>query len=366
MTCQSPPVVESVAVPDEVLRGGRRHLRVGPLSLLVSVRNVALGGCCLLVGVLVLAAGLTVGDYPLTVPDVLRVLGGFGNAIETRIVVEWRLARALVAGAVGLALGLAGALTQNTARNALASPDILGISMGASAAAVAVIAAGATGVVVSAVAIPVASLVGSLATAAAIYLLAWKQGIDTYRLVLIGIGVNSMLASSVTFVLVRADLNTASRATMWLSGSVNGRSWPELVPLLVVLAVTVLVLPVAAHELTALRLGEDSASALGVDLHRVRRRLLFVAIALTAVSVAAAGPVGFVAFVAPQLARRIFATSTPPLVGSALCGSLLVLTADLAARTFLPWELPVGIVTAAIGGPFLLYVIIRTDRKVTL
>lgn len=340
--------------------------RRGGVVALVHPRSVLVVLALAVAGALLVLTGLGLGDYPLSIPEVVRVLAGGGTRLETRVVVEWRLARELVGLAVGLAFGVAGALTQNVARNALASPNVLGISMGSSAAAVVVIATGTTGALVASLAVPVATLAGGLATAATIYLLSRRDGIDPYRLVLIGLGVNAFLGSVVTFVLVRADLSAASRATVWLTGSLAGRSWGELVPLLVVLAVVGAALVPAAFDLRPLALGHDGAAALGVDVARRQRALLLAAVALTAVSVAAAGPIGFVAFVAPQIARLLCKVPSPPLVGSAACGAVLVLAADLVARSALPWEVPVGVVTAAVGGPFLLYVIVRTDRRATL
>ncbi|WP_370625845.1 FecCD family ABC transporter permease [Corynebacterium sp. TAE3-ERU16] len=315
-----------------------------------------------------LAVALSRGDYPVSVTRVPVIVAGGGTDIERTIVVQWRLGRALVAVVIGLCLGVSGAITQSIARNALASPDILGISMGASVAAVAVIVLGGSGVSIAGVLIgvPVAALCGGLATAVVIYLLALKNGVDPYRLVLIGIGVNALLGSLVTWLLVIADIRRAEQATLWLTGSLNGRGWPEFVPLVIVFLVSVPVLLVSAFDLRPLHFGRDLSVGLGVRVTVTQALVLLVAIALTSVTVAAAGPIGFVAFVSPQVARLLTGSPTPPLAAGALTGAIIILAADIVTGSVLPWTLPVGVATAAIGGPFLIFLLIRTNRKVTL
>ena len=341
------------------------YVRLGGSLLPVHLRSVWVIVITAVLGCVVFVVGLGMGDYPLPASTVIDVLTGGGTRLERTVVFDWRLARSLVALAVGLALGMAGAITQSTARNALASPDVLGISMGAAAAAVVAIGYGSVGAN-SPVLIPVVAIVGAALTAGLILLLARGTGGQTHRLVLIGIGVNSMLGSVVSFILVNAESDTAAMATLWLTGSVNGRGMAQFVPVMVVLLVVCLLVLPTARDLSPLQLGESSASSLGVDVSRRRLLLLVAAVVLTAAAVAAAGPVAFVAFVAPQLAVRLQATAHPPLVGSAVCGGVLVLVADLVARVMLPWELPVGVVTAAIGGPFLLYVLVTRRRRTTL
>ena len=308
------------------------------------------------------------GDYPLSVSRVLEIIGGGGTGIERTIVVRWRLGRALVAVIIGFSLGTAGAITQSIARNALASPDILGISMGASVAAVAVIVLGGSTFAIGGVLIgvPAAALCGGLATAMAIHLLALKNGIDAYRLVLIGIGVNALLGSLVTWLLVVADIRRAEQATLWLTGSLNGRGWPEFIPLLIVFLVSLPILVVAAYDLGPLHFGRDISVGLGVRVTVTQTLVLLVAIALTSATVAAAGPIGFVAFVAPQVARLLTGSPTPPLIAGGLTGAIIIMAADIITAGVLPWTLPVGVATAAIGGPFLIFLLIRTNRKVTL
>jgi iron complex transport system permease protein len=270
---------------------------------------------------------------------------------------------------VGACLGLSGALTQTFARNPLASPDVLGVTEGAAAGAVAVIVLGGTtgalGTTLSRFGIPSAALAGGLLTTALIYLLAWRRGIDGQRLVLVGIGCGAVLSAITSWLLVRAQIWDAAAAAVWLTGSLNARGWEQAEPV----AWALLVLGPAALVMTAtlrvLQLGDDSARALGVRLQLAQLATLVVAVGLAAFAVSAAGPIEFVAFVVPQIAMRLTGGSRPPLLASAVFGAVLVVGADLVARVVLPTELPVGLVTAVIGAPYLIWLLVRTNRRVT-
>lgn len=342
---------------------GRPRFEWGPWSLVwrpkLVVAHVALAGCVFVL----LCAGIALGDFPISIPRVARVLLGGGDAMESFIVWDLRLPRALVGLLVGLGLGISGAITQSITRNALASPDILGITAGASAGAVAVIVLGATTGVGAWLGTPAAAMLGGLATAAVIYALAYRRGIEGFRLILIGIAVNAVLVALTTWMLVIGDIQDVVRATVWLNGSLNGRTWAHVWMAAIAVAVLGAVVLASSFALSALRLGDDTAAALGVRVQLSQGVLLVAAVLLAAMCVTAAGPIGFVAFVAPQLALRLMGTAGPPLTGAALMGALLVGASDLVARVILPVELPVGIVTTAVGGPFLLYLIIRTNRR---
>ncbi|HSL57982.1 MAG TPA: iron chelate uptake ABC transporter family permease subunit, partial [Acidimicrobiales bacterium] len=290
--------------------------------------------------------------------DVVPALVGLGTDDAEFIVGTLRLPRALAAVLVGAAFGVSGAIFQALARNPLASPDIIGITAGASTAAVALIVlASAPAVVVS-----LGSFAGALATATAIYLLAWRQGVSAYRLVLVGIGLGAMLASITSYLLTRAEIFDAARATVWLTGSLNGRGWDQIRPVAVALAVLVPAALVLARQLRVLQLGDDTAAGLGVPVERIRAALVVVGVGLAAVATAAAGPIAFVAFVSAPIARRLV-RSPLTIVPAALTGAVLVLVADLVARRlFAPTELPVGIVTGIIGAPYLLWLIARANR----
>lgn len=342
-------------------------LQAGTLSLLVHKRSAIATVLVLFICVLVWLASLALGEYALTISQVVTVLFGGGLDIERTVVIDWRLARSVVALAVGAALGLSGAITQIIARNGLASPDILGISRGASTVAVSlmVFSGGATSTIMSTIGLPVAAMFGGLLTACLIWLLSHRSGSDMFRLLLIGIGVNAALQALITYMMATTDLNTAAAAKVWMIGTVNGRSFEHLWPTLCVLVIGLIMLLRLSIYLPAIALGPDAAQGLGVPLKKVNITLLIISVVLASVTVSAVGPVGFVAFVAPQIAARIAGVGAPPIALSAAMGAVLLSSADLAARMAFPWEVPVGIVTAAIGGPFLIWLLLRTSRAKT-
>jgi iron complex transport system permease protein len=326
----------------------------------------------LAVGLLVLVLGMAInigrGEYPISIPDVLTVLLGGGEPGQQFIILELRLPRSLTGMLVGSALAVAGAITQAIARNPLASPDMIGLTTGASAAAVFVIVLGggfgAVGGFLAAAGLPVAALIGGLLTATAIYVLAWRRGVQGFRLVLVGIGLQAMLLAIVHWLLVVAEVYEAARAYVWLNGSLNGRGWEHVVPVAVALAVLVPAALLLAHVLGGLQYSDDTARALGIPVDRARTMLLAVAVGLASVATASAGPIAFVALVAPQIALRLVGGARPPIGMSLVVGAALTVWADLIARTaFGATELPVGIVTAVLGAPYLLYLLARYGRK---
>ena len=210
-----------------------------------------------------------------------------------------------------------------------------------------------------------AALAGAALATLAIYLLAWRQGIDGTRLVLVGIGVGAMLSALVSWLLVRARIWDAQEAAVWLNGSINGRGWEQAMPLFWALVILLPAAMIASRTLRAMQLGDDSAKSLGVRLQLAQAAVLVIAVGLAAFAVSAAGPIEFVAFVVPQIALRIAGGSRPPVLASAIYGAILVVAADLVARVILPVELPVGIVTSAIGAPYLIWLLVKRNRKVT-
>lgn len=317
---------------------------------------VSLGLCTAIV--VVFCVSVSVGDFPIPLSDVVPAILGFGDPDSDFIVRTLRLPRALTAVLVGAAFGLSGAVFQSLARNPLASPDIIGVTAGASAAAVFVIVfVGGSHVVVA-----IAAFVGALATAALVYLLAFKRGMSPYRLVLVGIGIGAVLSAITSYLLTRAEIYDAQRATVWLTGSLNGRGWEHVRPVAVFLAVLVPVLLWLARPLRIMQLGDDAARGLGVPVERTRMGLVVVGVALAAVATASAGPIAFVAFVAAPIARRL--TRSPlTIIPAALTGALLVVTSDLVGRRiFAPTELPVGVITGLVGAPYLLWLLARSNR----
>ncbi|MET8639497.1 FecCD family ABC transporter permease [Streptomyces sp. NPDC004096] len=337
-----------------------RSLRTpGGLSLRLDVR------ACTVV-VLLLAAALVAsvvligtGDFPIPAGDVLRTLAGDGKPGQEFIVTELRLPRVLVGLLVGASLGLGGALFQSVSRNPLGSPDVLGLGQGSTAGALVMIVLFSG----SAAQVAAGALVGGLVTGLAIYLLAWKRGVHGYRLVLVGIGVSAIVTAVDGYLLTKADIVDAARAVVWMTGSLNGRDWDQVWPLLVLVCVLVPLVLGNARGLRMMEMGDDVSYALGVRVERVRLLLMVSAVLLTAGATAAAGPVGFVALTAPQLARRLTRSPGPNLVPSMVMGAALLIIADWASqRVFGADQLPVGVVTGVLGGVYLLGLLV-TERR---
>lgn len=287
----------------------------GPLGFAVRPRTLAAAvGLTVLVFV-GLIASLALGDYHLPWRDVVTGLFGAGPADAELVVHELRLPRALVGVLVGFALGMAGAVFQAVTRNPLAGPDLIGITAGAGAGAVLAILLGGVSTTQSTTygAVPFGALVGALATAAAIYLLAFRGGtISGYGFVLVGIAVNGMLAALTRWMLARVDVNTATRATSWLTGSLDGREYTHVRWLGYALVLLVPATIALARPYRMLQFDDDTAASLGMPVTRSRIALLVLATGLTAAATACAGPVVFVALAAPQIARRLAGTPGCP------------------------------------------------------
>ncbi|GAA3912293.1 iron chelate uptake ABC transporter family permease subunit [Streptomyces lacrimifluminis] len=331
----------------------------GGLSLRLEVRALVVVVALLLTVLTASVVLIGTGDFPIPVGDVLKTLLGDGNAGQEFIVNELRLPRVLVGLLVGASLGLGGALFQSISRNPLGSPDVLGLSQGSTAGALVMIVLFSG----SAAQVTAGALVGGLVTGLAIYLLAWKQGVHGYRLVLVGIGVSAVVTAVNGYLITKADLVDATRAVVWMTGSLNGRDWDQVWPLLWLCAILVPVVLANARGLRMTEMGDDVSYALGVRVERVRLVLMLAAVLLTAAATAAAGPVGFVALTAPQLARRLTRSPGPNLVPSMCMGATLLIVADWASqRLFGADQLPVGVVTGVLGGVYLLWLLV-TERK---
>ncbi|SDE42397.1 iron complex transport system permease protein [Blastococcus fimeti] len=348
---------------------GRTTVRIGPASAVLRWRQVVVPLAGLVVLVLVSALSIGRGDYPIGIPDVLRTLAGLGEGPQNFIVLQLRAPRVIVGLLVGLALGVAGALFQTFARNPLASPDTLGITVGASVGAVAALVltgGGSVGALLGGFGVQLAALFGALVTGLLLFLLAWRDGIDGYRLVLVGIALWSVGGALVDWLLTNAQVYDAAAAYVWITGSLNARTWDQAVPLALALAVLVPLSLATGRALGVLQFGDDTARGLGLRLPMAQAAVVLLAVALTAVAVSAAGPITFVALVVPQVAVRLTGGSRPPLLASGLLGAVLVVSADLVTRTLLPEALPVGILTAVIGAPYLLWLLVRGRRRSTL
>ncbi|MFF7450884.1 MULTISPECIES: iron chelate uptake ABC transporter family permease subunit [unclassified Streptomyces] len=326
------------------------RLDVRALIVVLLLLAVALAASVVLIGT---------GDFPIPADDVLRTLLGNGTAGQEFIVNELRLPRVLVGLLVGASLGLGGALFQAVSRNPLGSPDILGLGQGATAGALVMIVLFSG----SAAEVTVGALVGGLVAGLSIYVLAWKQGVHGYRLVLVGIGVSAILTAVNGYLLTVSDIVDAARAMVWMTGSLSGRDWEQVWPLLGLCAVLVPLVLCNARGLRMMEMGDDVSHALGVRVERVRALLMVAAVLLTATATAAAGPVSFVALTAPQLARRLTRSPGPNLLPSLCMGAALLVGADwVSQKVFGADQMPVGVVTGVLGGVYLLWLLV-TERK---
>ncbi|MFE6764917.1 FecCD family ABC transporter permease [Streptomyces sp. NPDC057689] len=314
---------------------------------------------------LVFCLSIGVGDFPIGLSRVIATILGRGEQVDEFVIMDLRMPRALAGVVVGVALGVSGAITQSVARNPLASPDILGITGGASAVAVflVTVSGGTAAAVTHSIGLSAAALLGGLGTGLLVYFLAWRRGIDGFRLILIGISVSAAMEAITTWLLTSADIRDVARAQAWLVGSLDNRSWEDVRVALWCTVVLLAVVTCLAFQFKPLHLGDDVAAGLGVRFTRVRAVMLLCAVLLAAAAVSAAGPVPFVALVAPQVAMRLARHPTPPMAASGLVGALLLTGSDLIARTALPVGLPVGVVTAGIGGPFLVYLLVRANLR---
>ncbi|MGO2683792.1 MAG: FecCD family ABC transporter permease [Microbacterium sp.] len=335
-------------------------IRRGPVAVRWRTQTVIV---CTILAALTIAGtvpALTLGDYPLTLAQVWQALTGDLDAGFARtIVVEWRAPRAVAAILFGAALGVSGAVFQSLTRNPLASPDIIGFSAGSYTGALIVI------ILVHGSYLQLAggAILGGIATALLVYLLAWRRGVQGFRLIIVGIAISAVLGSFNTWLMLTADLETAISAAVWGAGSLNGVSWEQVLGgggIIVVLLAGIAALAPGLHQL---QLGDDAATASGARVEPIRLGVMVLGVALVAVVTAAAGPIAFIALSAPQIARRIARTPGVPVAPAAFVGALLLLVADVVAQHLLPAVLPVGVVTVVGGGAYLVWLIIREVRR---
>lgn len=330
-------------------------LRGGPFSLLVGRRPAlaALGLAAL--GLLAVVISAYAGQSDLGVSRTFQAVLGQGDRFDVLLVQKFRLGRITAGLVAGAALGLAGCLTQTLARNRLATPELLGVNDGATAAVLFSVTVSATGTFGAWWAGPLGALVAVLLVTA----VSGGLGQRGYRVLVVGLAM-SALASAVTQVIIsRRSLNSASSLYVWTSGSLNGRSYSVALPVLAGLCVLVPLALVAARHLAVLRFDDSTASSLGAGPGRVRVLCMLLAVALAGLAVGICGPVGFVALASPVIASRLAGPLRVPLIGSMLTGAVLVVVADTLGRIVFPGtELPVGVVTTVLGGPFLLWVLL--------
>lgn len=330
----------------------------GRLPGRVLVTVAALGSIAVIFAVL----ALRYGDYPLTTAQVLATLTGGGEEFDEMVVREWRLPVAIAAVTFGALLGVGGAIFQSLTRNPLGSPDVIGFDAGSYTAVVIAVVLLGNG---SYWMLAGASITGGLATALAVYLLAYRRGVQGFRLIVVGIGVSAMLGSVNAYLITRADIEDAMTVGFWGAGSIGRVSWASLVPSVWLALLLLLAAALLSPSLRRLELGDDAAVTLGTRVGRVRLALIVVGVATTALVTAVAGPIGFIALVAPQLARRLSRSAGVSLLGAAAMGAALLsgahLLSLLVAQTYRP--VPVGLLTVCVGGLYLIRLLVKEARR---
>lgn len=327
----------------------RFDIRVGVILGLSATAAVALG-----------VYGMTLGSVQVPPLEILATLFGQGNGEYDLVVLELRLPRVAVALLAGAALGVSGALFQSFARNPLVSPDIVGVNTGAGLVAVALLTAYSG----HAALVPVGAFLGAIAAAAVVYFNARFGHLSPYRLVLIGIGVDVFCRAGISYLLVQGESMRAQAAVRWMVGSLGQVTTSSMWFMLVLVMILVPLAIVLRRPLEAMTLGDDAARSVGADPRRMRMVTLAVGVMPAAGVVAVCGPISFVAFIAPHLARRMArAPGTAILPVAAATGALLVLVADHLVQHVVPASLPLGVITPLIGGPYFLYLLRRAGRQ---
>lgn len=335
--------------------------RVAPAAPRIRDRRRIVGvSVALAVASVVMAlVALGTGDFPLSIPEVVQAMFATDGGFATTIVLEWRLPRVVAALAFGAALGVAGAVFQSLTRNPLGSPDIIGFSTGSYTGALLIVTVVGDAYLSSAV----GALAGGLLTALVVYLLAYRRGVQGFRLIIVGIAVTAVLHSVNTYLLLRAETEVAMAASIWGAGSLGLAGWDKVIPACIALLVLAPLVVLLSGPLRQLEIGDDAARAHGVRVEPTRLALLIVGVALTAVVTASTGPIAFIALAAPQVAHRLTRSAGLPLIASGLTGAVLLLAADFVAQHALPGAVPVGLVTVVIGGLYLIGLLIHEARK---
>src|SRR5690554_2109737 len=341
---------------------GYWHLTAGRASLLLERRALAVNLLLLALLLAASAAYLMAGSIPVSASELIRALAGDGEVVTAFVIHDLRLPRLVAAWLTGAAFALAGCLMQTLARNRLATPGIIGIDNGATAFAIASV----IGVGVS-LAPPAMALSGGLTAAVLTFGLAAGSGTQGYRFIIAGIGVGAVFGAITQLMLARVPIDTANAAYPWTVGSLNARPGGAVLVLAIGLAIGMVLSLGLARSLSILRFKDATAAGLGISVKLRRFLVLLLSVAITAVAVAVAGPVGMVGLIGPEIARALSTARHIPIVAAALAGALVMVLADLTGRTLLaPIEIPVGIVTAVVGGPWLIWILIRpASRRLT-
>lgn len=333
----------------EILRSRRNRLRRR------TVTSLALGAVLIIATVL----SLSVGSTGIDIAGTISALTGTGNSGLAFVILELRLPRALLGLLAGFAFGISGLTFQSMLRNPLASPDIVGIASGASAAAV-------FGIVVlgwSEARVSLLAIAGALVVGAIIFICSMGSGPVTTRIILIGIGVAAMLDAAITYTLSLAASWDVQAALQWLTGSLNSANWQSLTLLAVGVTVLGAILLSHQHAIGTLGFGTNIARGLGLSVERTQAVVFVAAVMILALATAASGPIAFVALLSGPITVRLVGPGEPPLLGAGLFGAAFVLFADFIAQQLLGTRFPVGVVTGLVGAPYLVYLLIRGQRE---
>lgn len=321
-------------------------------------RTVAVHLLMLAVIITCIAVSLTVGRTGLSIADLSSLMTGDGSSRD-RLVFDWRAPRALAAPVFGACLGVSGAIFQSLTRNALGSPDVIGLNSGAYTGVIVVLMVGGSGFGQ----VAVGAVVGSVVAALAVFAFAYRGGLAGFRLIIVGIAVSAILSSFNHWFSVRADLDESMRAAIWGAGSLNGMTWAPLVSVAAIALVLGCTLGPLSHAMRAFELGEETAASLGVHVERTKLAMILVGVVFTAVVTAVAGPIAFVSLAAPQIAKRLTRSPSLSLTGSALVGAAVLGVGDLTAQHLLgDVSPPVGAVTVTLGGAYLIWLLLRESR----
>lgn len=332
----------------------------GWLSLRLPARVLWVNLLLLLLALLLGVFALCYGTLRISPGEVWQALLGRGPGGFITVVNQWRAPRVVLALVLGAALGVSGAIFQSAIRNPLGSPDVVGFNTGAYTGALVTIVLFSGGFFE----VAGGALLGGIAAAALVYLLAWRQGIVGFRLIIVGIGVGAMLSALNSWLIISASLESAMSAALWGAGSLNGLTWSKGQPALLLVPLTLIAVLLSGRRLQLMEMGDDSARALGINAGASRLWLMLGGIVLTALATATAGPIAFIALSAPQIARRMTAANAVPLFSAATTGAVLLLAADIIAQhAFNGIQLPVGAVTVSIGGLYLIGLLIRESRR---
>ena len=344
------------------------NLQSGFYSQLVDLSALKKTIILIVIVIFTFIISLSIGDSFISPLKIISILIGNGSAFDTLIVQEFRMPRIIVALFAGVGLAVSGAILQGIIRNPLASPDVIGISAGAGAAIVAFLALFSDAnhsLTVSIAWMPVAAFIGALITALLVYSLSWTNGVTATRLVMIGIGIAAFMQAVSTVLMLIGPIYQASKANVWITGSVNSATWQQVKIIIPVIAFLFILTLLVTRHLNLQQFGDDVATSLGQDVQNIRFSLLVLCTALVGSAVAFAGTIGFVGLMAPHIARRLVGSSFGSLIPVSACiGGILVVLADTFGRSlFGSIEVPAGVFTAAIGAPYFIYLLIKMQKR---